>query len=45
MHLLHSVGWSKVRETCDVGMVIFGWVFTVVVVVVVGDGLFAVVGR
>jgi hypothetical protein len=42
------VGGLKVRETCDVGMVTLGWVFTVVVVFVCGvggGGLFAVVGR
>jgi hypothetical protein len=43
MHLLHSVCWLKVRETSDEGMVIFGWVFTVVGGA--GGGLFTVVGR
>ncbi len=35
--------WSKVRATCDVGMLIFGWVFAIifVVVVVAAGGLFA----
>ncbi len=46
MHRLHSVGGLKARETCDGGMVIFGWVFTVVVIGGgAGGGLFTVVGR
>ncbi len=44
MHHLHSVGGLKARETWDGGMVIFGWVFTVVGGGA-GGGLFTVIGR